>query len=201
MNERAGRDEVPYGNSRFQQASMPDGFFTYENQRLQYQNTSSIVQDALEHTSGVDSEHVPAVYSLPTHYNLEKQPDLKPLQDIEQLERQYRIAIAHSVGIPLHVIDSDSGGAKNLSSDDLPFCSELVKNTCESLTRLMGKVLLHMYSTVYHEDLSRDRGPVSSRKVRFVFTEEELYSENIKEREDEKTILQKPPPTPATGKK
>ena len=197
MNERAGRDEVPYGNSRFQQAAMPNGFFTYDNQRLQYQHTSSIVKDALEHTSGRDSEHIPAVYSLPTHYNLEQQPDLKPLQDIELLERQYRIAIAHSVGIPLHVIDTESGGARNMSSDDLPFCSELVKNTCESLTRLMGKVLLHMYSTVYHEGLSRERGPVSTRKVRFLFTEEELYSVNMKEREDEKTLLEKPPPTPA----
>ena len=200
MNERAGRDEVPYGNSRFQQASMPDGFFTYDNQRLQYQHTSSIVKDALEHTGGRDSEHIPAVYSLPTHYNLEQQPDLKPLQDIELLERQYRVAIAHSVGIPLHVIESESGGGKNMSSDDLPFCSELVKNTCESLTRLMGKVLLHMYSTVYHESLSRERGPVSNRMVRFVFTEEELYSVNIKDREDEKTLLQKPAPPTASKK-
>ena len=197
MNERAGRDEIPYGNSRFQQASMPDGFFTYDNQRLQYQNTSSIVRDALEHTGGKDSEHVPAVYSLPSHYNLEQQPDLKPLQDINLLEQQYRAAIAHTLGVPLHVIDSNAGGARNMSSDDLPFCSELVRNTCESLTRLMGKVLLHMYSIVYHEALSRDRGPVSSRKVRFLFSEEELYSLRMKEREDEQTLLQKPPPTPA----
>ena len=199
INERAGRDEVPYGNSRFQQAAMPNGFFTYENQRLQYQNTSSIVRDALEHTGGRDSEHVPAVYSLPSHYNLEKGPELKPLQDIELLERNYRVAIAHILGIPLHVVDTDSGSSKPISKEELPFCSELVKNTCQRLTAMMSKVLLHMYSTVYHEKLSRTRGPVSVRKVRFLFEEETLYSVSMQDREDAQTRLEKPPPAPAAA--
>jgi hypothetical protein len=191
QNERAGRDEIPYGTTRFQQAQMPEGFFTYDNMKLQYQKTSSIVQDALEQTGGRGSEHVPAVYSLPAHYNLVQQPDLKPLMDIELLDKQYRVAIAQSLGIPLHLIDSNTGTSRNISNDDLPFSSEMVKNTCESLTSIMSKVLLHMYSTVYHGEYSKRIGLVSGNRVRFRFNTEELYSENMKNREDEKTMLQK----------
>ncbi|KAJ1470491.1 hypothetical protein T484DRAFT_1753843 [Baffinella frigidus] len=191
QNERAGRDEIPYGTTRFQQAQMPEGFFTYDNMKLQYQKTSSIVSEELEQTGGRGSEHVPAVYSPPPHYNLVQQPDLKPLMDIELLEKQYRVAVTQSLGIPLHLIDSDTGTSKNISNDNLPFSSEMVKNTCESLTSLMSKVLLHMYSTVYHKDHTQCKGPVPANRVRFRFSTEELYSENIKNREDDKTRLQK----------
>jgi hypothetical protein len=191
QNERAGRDEIPYGTTRFQQAQMPEGFFTYDNMKLQYQNTSNIVRDALEQSGGRGSEHVPSVYSLPAHYNLVQQPELKPLMDIEMLERQYRSSIAHSLGMPIHLIDSESGSSNNMSNDDLPFMSEMVKNTCESLTTLMGKVLLHLYSTVYHKKSSKRQGPEPASTVRFMFDPEELYSENIKDREDEKVKLQK----------
>jgi hypothetical protein len=199
QNERAGRDEIPYGTTRFQQAQMPEGFFTYDNMKLQYQKTSSIVQDALEQTGGRGSEHVPAVYSLPPHYNLVQQPELKPLMDIELLEKQYRVAVAQSLGIPLHLIDSDTGTSHNISNEDLPFSSEMVKNTCESLTAMMSKVLLHMYSTVYHGDHSKDKGVISANRVRFRFTTEELYSENMRKREDEKTMLQKTTPVNSTA--
>ena len=191
MNERAGRDEIPYGTTLFQQAQMPSGFFTYENQKLQYQRTASIVQDALEQPGGRGSEHVPAVYSLPAHYNLVQPPDLKPLMDIEVLEKQYRVAVTQSLGIPLHLIDSDTGTSRSMSTADLPFSSEMVKNTCESLTKLMQKVLLHMYSSVYHEDESKRQGTVSASKVRFLFATEELYSESMRLREDDKVRLQK----------
>jgi hypothetical protein len=170
---------------------MPDGFYTYENQVLQYQNTSNIVRDALEQTGGKGSEHVPSVYSLPAHYNLVPQPELKPLLDIEMLERQYRSSVAQVLGIPINLIDADSGTSKMMSSDDLPFMSEMVKNTCGSLTTLMEKVLSHMYSTIYHNEESRKTGPRPKSTVRFLFTSEELYSETIKEREDEKVKLQK----------
>ena len=192
VNERAGRDEIPYGTTRFQQAQMPSGFFTYDNQKLQYQRTASIVQDALEQPAGKNSDHVPAVYSLPAHYNLVQPPDLKPLLDVELLERQYRIAVTQSLGIPLHLIDSDTGStSRNMSADDLPFSSELVKNTCESLTKLMQKVLVHMYSSVYHGDEAKRLGAVAACRVRFLFATEELYSESMKYREDEKVRLQK----------
>lgn len=197
VNERAGRDEIPYGTTRFQQAQMPSGFFTYENQKLQYQNTPSIVQDALEQTGGRGSEHVPAVYSLPAHYNLVQPPELKPLMDIEFLEKQYRVAVTQSLGIPLHLMDTDTGSSRNISNEDLPFSSEMVKNTCESLTTLMYKVLLHMYSTVYHADDAKLKGAVAATKVRFRFSTEELYSENMRNREDDKTRLQKACPTGA----
>jgi hypothetical protein len=191
MNERAGRDEIPYGTTRFQQAQMPEGFFTYDNMKLQYQNTSSIVRDALEQTGGRGSEHVPSVYSLPENYNLVQQPELKPLMDIDLLQKQYRVSIAQSLGLPLHLIDSDTGTSRSIGNDDLPFSSEMVKNTCESLTKLMGKVLLHMYSTVYHEEKSRIMGPVPTSSVRFMFETEELYSESMRLREDERVRLQK----------
>ena len=195
QNERAGRDEIPYGTTRFQQAQMPSGFFTYDNQKLQYQRTASIVQDALEQPGGRCSDHVPAVYSLPAHYNLVQPPDLRPLLDIELLEKQYRVAVAQSLGMPLHLIDSDTGTSRNMSNDDLPFSSEMVKNTCESLTTLMQKVLLHMYSTVYHEDDAKRTGAVSASKVRFMFATEELYSESMRIREDDKVRLQKTTPS------
>jgi hypothetical protein len=194
QNERAGRDEIPYGTTRFQQAQMPEGFFTYDNMKLQYQKTSSIVQDALEQTGGRGSEHVPAVYSLPPHYNLVQQPDLKPLMDIELLEKQYRVAISQSLGIPLNLIDSDTGSSRNMSNEDLPFSSEMVKNTCESLTSIMSKVLLHLYSTVYHGDHSKLKGSIDASRVRFMFITEELYSESMRNREDEQTLLQKAAP-------
>lgn len=201
VNERAGRDEIPYGTTRFQQAQMPSGFFTYENQKLQYQNTSSIVQDALEQTGGRGSEHVPAVYSLPAHYNLVQPPELKPLMDIEFLEKQYRVAVTQSLGIPLHLMDTDTGSSRNISNEDLPFSSEMVKNTCESLTTLMYKVLLHMYSTVYHKDDAKRRGAVAASKVQFRFATEELYSENMRKREDDKTRLQKTGPAAVDSRK
>ena len=193
QNERAGRDEIPYGTTRFQQAQMPEGFFTYENMKLQYQNTSDMVRDALEQTGGRGSEHVPSVYALPAHYDMVTQPDLKPLQDIALLEKQYRTSIAHSLGMPLHLLDTDTGTSRNMTSEDLPFSSEMVKNTCESLLTLMRKVLLHTYSAVYHEEHAMKLGPVSSGQVQFIFVAEELYSKAMKIREDEKTILQKGP--------
>jgi hypothetical protein len=199
QNERAGRDEIPYGTTRFQQAQMPEGFFTYDNMKLQYQNNSDMVRDALEQTGGRGSEHVPSVYALPAHYNMVTQPDLKPLQDIALLEKQYRTSIAHSLGIPLHLIDSDSGSSRCMTVEDLPFSSEMVKNTCESLLTLMRKVLLHTYSAVYYEEHAAKIGPVATNTVQFVFAAEELYSEAMKLREDEKTVLQKGPT--ATGSK
>ncbi|KAJ1465608.1 hypothetical protein T484DRAFT_1757291 [Baffinella frigidus] len=200
QNERAGRDEIPYGTTRFQQAQMPEGFFTYDNMKLQYQKTTSIVQDALEQTGGRGSEHVPAVYSLPPHYNLVQQPELKPLMDIELLEKQYRVAVAQSLGIPLHLIDSDTGTSRNISNDDLPFSSEMVKNTCENLTGVMSKVLLHLYSTVYHGDSAKLKKSTTTSNVRFKFTTEELYSENMKNREDDRTKLQKADHSSSGGK-
>jgi hypothetical protein len=194
QNERAGRDEVPYGSTRFQQAQMPEGFFTYDNMRLQYESTSKIVSDALETTGGRGSEHVPAVYSLPAHYNLVQQPELKPLMDIELLEKQYRVAVSQSLGIPLHLIDADTGTSKNISSDTLPLSSEMLKNTCESLTTLMTKVLFHLYSTVYHKESLHTKGRTQMNNVRFEFVTEELYSENMKNREDEKVRIQKTTP-------
>ena len=191
QNERAGRDEIPYGTTRFQQAQMPEGFFTYDNMKLQFQNTSEIVRDALEQTGGRASEHVPSVYSLPAHYNLVPQPELKPLMDIQMLERQYRSAISQSLGVPVTMIDSDSGSSKMMTGDDLPFMSEMVKNTCGSLTTLMTKVLLHLYSTVYHNESSRISGPQPPTTVRFMFTAEELYSQSMKQREDDMVKLQK----------
>jgi hypothetical protein len=195
QNERAGRDEIPYGTTRFQQAQMPEGFFTYDNMKLQYQKTSSIVQDALEQTSGRGSEHVPAVYSLPAHYNLVQQPDLKPLMDIEHLEKQYRVAVAQSLGMPLHLIDSETGSSHNISSDNLPFSSEMVKNTCESLTAVMSKVLTHLYTTIYHSDSVKLHLSEGISRVRFRFITEELYSENMRKREDDRILLQKASPT------
>jgi hypothetical protein len=198
QNERAGRDEIPYGTTRFQQAQMPEGFFTYDNMKLQFQNTSDIVRDALEQTGGRASEHVPSVYSLPAHYNLVQQPELKPLMDIQMLERQYRSAIAQSLGVPVDLIDCDSGTSKMMSGEDLPFMSEMVKNTCGSLTTLMAKVLLHLYSTIYHNESSRALGPRPPSTVRFMFNAEELYSESMKQREDEMVHLQKS--SDSTGK-
>jgi hypothetical protein len=201
QNERAGRDEIPYGTTRFQQAQMPEGFFTYDNMKLQYQNTSTIVKDALEQPGGRGSEHVPAVYSLPAHYNLVQPPELKPLQDIDMLDRQYRSAIAHCLGVPLHMIDADSivkSGAS--SAEELPFNSQLVKNTCEGLIVLMDKVLLHMYSTVYNETRgARLVDTLPRSRVCFKFNVQEIYSTDMKTREDEKTVLQKAPPPQAAG--
>lgn len=194
QNERAGRDEIPYGTTRFQQAQMPEGFFTYDNMKLQYQNNSDMLRDALEQTGGRASEHVPSVYALPAHYNMVPQPDLKPLQDIALLEKQYRTSIAHSLGMPLHLLDTESGSSKNMTAEDLPFSSEMVKNTCESLLTLMRKVLLHTYSVVYYEEYACNVGPVPGSSVEFTFATEELYSSNMKLREDERTVLQKAPP-------
>jgi len=201
QNERAGRDEIPYGTTRFQQAQMPEGFFTYDNMKLQYQNTSTIVKDALEQPGGRGSEHVPAVYSLPQHYNLVQAPELKPLQDIEMLDRQYRSAVAHCLGVPLHMIDAEQGGKSGAASaDELPFNSQLVKNTCEGLIVLMEKVLLHMYSTVYHEARgARLVDTLPRSRVSFKFNVQEIYSADMKTREDEKTVLQKAPPPQAGG--
>ena len=201
QNERAGRDEIPYGTTRFQQAQMPEGFFTYENMKLQYQNNSDMVRDALEQTGGRGSEHVPSVYALPAHYNMVTQPDLKPLQDIALLEKQYRTSIAHSLGMPLHILDSDSGSSRTMTAEDLPFSSEMVKNTCESLLTLMRKVLLHTYSAVYYEERAAKIGTVSMSEVEFVFAAEELYSKAMKQREDEKTVLQKGPTSTASKSK
>ena len=191
QNERAGRDEIPYGTNKFDQATLPEGFFTYNHQQLQYQNTSNIVRDALEVAGGRGSEHVPSVYSLPSHYNLVQQPELKPLMDIEMLERQYRSSIAQILGIPSSLIETQSGTSKVLSNDDLPFMSEMVKNTCGSLTTLMSKVLLHLYSIVYHNESSLKMGPRPPSTVRFQFAADELYSDTMKAREDEKVRLQK----------
>jgi hypothetical protein len=202
MNERAGRNEIPFGTTRFAQASMPDGFFTYDNQRLQYQKTSAIVADALEHPGGRGSEHTPSVYSLPLNYNIAPAPELKPLMDIALLERQYRMSVAHCLGIPLHLVDNDTNSSSNMYND-LPFTSEMVSNTCGSLITLMEKTLSHMYSTVYHGDLVTNRGPVSSRKARFVFEPEELYSTKMRTREDDRIRLEKTKPenqTPDTKK-
>jgi hypothetical protein len=253
QNERAGRDEIPYGTTRFQQAQMPEGFFTYENMQIQYQNTSDIVKNALEQSNGRGSEHVPSVYSLPTNYNLAQGPQLTPIQDIAQLELQYRTAVAHSLGLPLHLIESTSTTARGMSSDELPFSSRLVRSTCDNLTSLMNKVLLHMYSCVYQRDAHRahpiesekqkanasgsDAGIDSqkpgkdgsgeasqsssqeqdsartkssentdpstspskpyilmdSRSIRFSFSTDDLYSDDMKKREDEKVELQKAP--------
>ena len=191
QNERAGRDEIPYGTTRFQQAQMPEGFFTYDNMQLQFQNTSNIVRDALEQAGGKGSEHVPSVYSLPAHYNLVQQPELKPLMDIDMLEKQYRISISQMLGIPSILVDSDSGMSKNTNSDGLPFMSEMMKNTCGALTTLMNKVLLHMYSTVYYNEISLKMGPRPASTVRFNFNTDELYSDNMKRREDEMVQLRK----------
>jgi hypothetical protein len=200
QNERAGRDEIPYGTTRFQQAQMPEGFFTYDNMKLQYQNTSTIVKDALEQPGGRGSEHVPAVYSLPAHYNLVQPPDLKPLQDIDMLDRQYRSAIAHCLGVPLHMIDADQGGKPGAASaDELPFNSQLVKNTCEGLIVLMDKVLLHMYSTVYSEKREALVDTLPRSRVSFKFNVQEIYSADMKTREDEKTVLQKGAPPSSRG--
>ena len=159
--------------------------------RLQFQNSSDIVKESLEQTGGNASQHVPSVYSLPAHYNLVPQPELKPLMDIESLERQYRSSIAQSLGVPINLIDSDSGTSKMMSGDDLPYMSEMVKNTCGVLTTLMTKVLLHMYSTVYHNEKSREQGPRPPSCVRFMFNSEELYSESMRTREDQQVKLQK----------
>lgn len=200
QNERAGRDEIPYGTTRFQQAQMPEGFFTYDNMKLQYQNNSDMLRDALEQTGGRGSEHVPSVYALPAHYNMVTQPELKPLQDIALLEKQYRISIAHSLGMPLHMIDSESGTSRNMTSEDLPFSSEMVKNTCESLLTLMRKVLLHTYSAVYYEEHAAKIGPVTTSRVDFTFAAEELYSKDMKQREDQKIVMQKGPTTTASNR-
>ena len=191
QNERAGRDEIPYGTTRFQQAQMPEGFFTYDNMKLQFQNTADIVRDALEQTGGRGSEHVPSVYSLPAHYNLVQQPELKPLMDIDMLDRQYKSSIAQSLGVPMNLVLQDVQTSAQVSSDDLPYMSEMVKNTCGSLTTLMGKVLLHMYSIVYHNDAAIKNGPFAASRVRFKFATDELYSEDMKYREDEMVKLQK----------
>jgi hypothetical protein len=191
QNERAGRDEIPYGTTRFQQAQMPEGFFTYDNMQLQFQNTSNIVRDALEQAGGKGSEHVPSVYSLPAHYNLVQQPELKPLMDIDMLEKQYRISISQILGIPPALADSDSGISKTTNSDGLPFMSEMMKNTCGALTTLMNKVLLHMYSTVYYNEISLKMGPRPASTVRFNFQTDELYSESMRDREDEQIRLHK----------
>jgi hypothetical protein len=191
QNERAGRDEIPYGTTRFQQAQMPEGFFTYDNMKLQYESTSKMVSDALEASDGRGDEHIPAVYSLPAHYNLVQQPELRPLMDLEMLERQYRVAVAQSLGIPLHLIDSETGTSRNISNESLPFSSEMVLNTCQSLTTLMTKVLLHMYSAVYDTASTQEKGHTGLSGVRFEFSTEELYSENMKSREDDKVRLQK----------
>jgi hypothetical protein len=191
QNERAGRDEIPYGTTRFQQAQMPEGFFTYDNMKLQFQNTADIVRDALEQTGGRGSEHVPSVYSLPAHYNLVQQPELKPLMDIDMLDRQYKSSIAQSLGVPMNLVLQDVQTSAQVSSDDLPYMSEMVKNTCGSLTTLMEKVLLHMYSIVYHNDAAIKNGPLAASRVRFKFATDELYSEDMKYREDEMVKLQK----------
>ena len=98
MNERAGRDKIPYGTTRFQQAQMPEGFFTYDSMEPQYLSTSSIVRDALKQMGGRGSDHVPSIHSLPEHYNLVQQPELKPRIDIELLQKQFRVSIAQSLG-------------------------------------------------------------------------------------------------------
>jgi hypothetical protein len=199
QNERAGRDEIPYGTTRFQQAQMPEGFFTYDNMKLQYQNSATIVKDALEQPGGRGSEHVPSVYSLPAHYNLAQPPELKPLQDIEMLDRQYRASIAHCLGIPLHMVDTDTGSSNKMSSEELPFNSQMVKNTCEGLCSLMDKVLTHLYSTVYREKGAALADTLPRNRVAFAFNVEEIYSADMKQREDEVATLQKPPPGGRTG--
>jgi hypothetical protein len=191
QNERAGRDEIPYGTTRFQQAQMPEGFFTYDNMKIQYQTTSDIIRDALEQTGGRGSEHVPSVYSLPAHYNLVQQPELKPLMDIELLENQYRSSIAQSLGVPLSVLECNSSKATSSNVGDLPFTSQMVKNTCDNLIGLMSKVLLHMYSVIYHEKSAKVYGPRPVSTVRFQFAADELYSEQMKQREDDQVKLQK----------
>ena len=44
---------------------------------------------------------------------------------------------------------------------------------------------------MYHKTASKKVGPRLASTVRFVFEIEELYSQNMKEREDEKVALQK----------
>ena len=82
--------------------------------------------------------------------------------------------------------------------NDLPFTSEMVSNTCSSLVVLMEKTLVHMYTTIYHGELATNRGPVSQRKVRFVFEPEELYSVRMRAREDDRIRLGKTKLDPST---
>ncbi|KAJ1465067.1 hypothetical protein T484DRAFT_1757653 [Baffinella frigidus] len=192
QNERAGINEIPFG-TRFQEASIPGGHYTYDNQRISYQKTSAIVTEALEHPGGRGSEHTPAFYTLPVDHNLLQAPTLNPIMDIALLEKQYRASVAHSLGIPFHLIDTDCGSSTEMFND-LPFTSEMVSNTCGALIVLMEKTLSHMYTTIYHND----RGIVSSSKVRFLFSPEELYSDRLRAREDDRIRLEKTKPEPHT---
>jgi len=101
----------------------------------------------------------------------------------------------------LHMIDTDTGSTNNMSSEELPFNSQMVKNTCESLTVLMEKVLLHMYSTVYREKRTKLVDTMPRSRVAFKFNVEEIYSADMKQREDEQTVLQKAPPPGGGGAK
>jgi hypothetical protein len=189
LNERAGKDEVPFGTSRFQQAMMPEGFFTYDNMRVQYHNAADLVRDALEHNDVASgAAHVPAVYALPTHFDLLNSPQLHPLQNVENLEREYRASVAHVLGIPQQLLDVDSGRAKGIGKDELPLLSELMRGVCRELTGLMYKSLMHQYSAVYYPGQA-----AVHKKVRFAFNPRNLYSEEMQEREDEMIRLQKQP--------
>lgn len=199
MNERAGREEIPYGSTRFAQAQMPDGFFTYEHQKLRYHNNNEMLRDELEQKRPHE-DHVPAVYTLPQHHDLANGPSLAPLLDIEYLETQYRLSIAHCLHIPYDLIERENAGSR-MNTDTLPFNSEMVKNTCAELVQLMEKVLQHMYCAIYHLEASEKNG-VNRGYVRFNFNMAELYSEAMKEREDEVTELEKkPPPAPSAASK
>lgn len=194
MNEAPGYNNVPFGANKFEQAQMEEGFFSYENQKIRWYNNSDLVRDALERNdfqSG--ARHIPSSYHLPQHHDLSNVPQLQPIVDMKMLEDSYRTLIANVFCIPHQLMSADHGKVSNIASEELPLISELMATTCRNLSALHYKCLLAMYTAVF-----KPKETVLDQSVRFKFDVQNLYSEEIQEREEKLLKIQHPVKSPAS---
>lgn len=188
MNEAPGYTNIPFGANKFEQAQMEEGFFSYENQKIRWNNVSEMARNALERNDFLSgSRHVPSSYHLPMHHDLTNTPHLQPIVNVKELEDSFHVKVAHVFGVPVQLMGTDHGKISGMDSDKLPLISELMATSCRDLSALHYKSLLAMYTAVY-----QPKSSVYDQSIRFKFDVRNLYSEEIKERENELLELQHP---------
>jgi len=188
LNEAPGYSNIPFGANKFEQAQMEEGFFSYENQKIRWNNVSDMARNALERNdfhSG--SRHVPSSYHLPMHHDLTNVPHLQPIVNMKELEDSFHQAVANIFCVPMQLLGADHGKISQIDSNTLPLISELMATSCRDLSSLHYKCLLAMYTAIY-----QPKSLVYDRSIRFKFDVQNLYSDEMKEREDELIKLQHP---------
>lgn len=99
------------------------------------------------------SNHVPCLYNLPIHHNIEQLAELKPCEDTAFLLEKYRRDICNIIGVPFDMVFGRMGSASQSGSAQADVAGRMFTNTVYRVCKFIEHLLQEVYSIIYDTDI------------------------------------------------